>query len=55
METPNHNSEILLNEYFYINNCIAENAELNYENYLNDIDFFSREDFENDILEENSF
>lgn len=56
METPNHNSEILLNEYFYTNHYSnIENAEFDYENYLDDIENFFREDFENDILEEDIF
>ena len=53
METPNHNSEIIFNEDTYtINWSDIENTEIDYENYLDDIENFFREDFENDILED---
>ncbi|UTX47512.1 hypothetical protein [Chryseobacterium sp. MA9] len=47
METPNTN--ILFNEDLYtIEWSDIENAEMDYENYLNDIENFLREDFEED-------
>ena len=53
METPNHNSDIVFNENLYtITWTDIENAEIDYENYLDDIENFFREDFENDVLEE---
>ncbi|MFC0428055.1 hypothetical protein ACFFG8_14895 [Chryseobacterium scophthalmum] len=53
METPNHNSAIVFNEDLYtITWADIENTEIDYENYLDDIENFFREDFENDILEE---
>ncbi|WP_210148613.1 hypothetical protein [Chryseobacterium scophthalmum] len=53
METPNHNSDIVFNEDLYtITWADIENVEIDYENYLDDIENFFREDFENDILEE---
>lgn len=53
METPNHNSDIVFNEKLYtITWTDIENAEIDYENYLDDIENFFREDFENDVLEE---
>lgn len=54
METPNHNSsDISFNEDLYtITWTDIENTEIDYENYLDDIENFFREDFENDILEE---
>ncbi|WP_299182319.1 hypothetical protein [uncultured Chryseobacterium sp.] len=54
METLNHNSDIVFDEELYtIEWSDIENAEIDYENYLNDIENFFREDFENDVLEEN--
>ncbi|MEJ5103214.1 hypothetical protein [Chryseobacterium sp. MYb328] len=53
METPNHNTDILFDEDLYtVEWSDIENAEIDYENYLNDIENFFREDFEEDILEE---
>lgn len=53
METPNHNSEIIFNEDTYtINWSDIENTEIDYENYLDDIENFFKDDFENDILED---
>lgn len=54
METHNPNSDIVFDEELYtIEWRDIENAEIDYENYLNDIENFFREDFENDVLEEN--
>ncbi|WET48245.1 hypothetical protein PYS58_16910 [Chryseobacterium indologenes] len=56
METPNHNTDILFDEELYtVEWSDIENAEMDYENYLNDIENFFREDFEEDILEEDVF
>lgn len=53
MKTPNHNSDIIFNEDVYtINWSDIENTDIDYENYLSDIENFFREDFENDVLEE---
>lgn len=53
METPNHNSDIVFNEDVYtIDWSDIENTDIDYENYLSDMENFFREDFENDILEE---
>jgi len=53
METPNHNSDISFNQDLYtVSWTDIENTEIDYENYLDDIENFFREDFENDILEE---
>lgn len=53
METSNHNSDIISNKnLFTIEWSDIENAEIDFENYLDDIENFFREDFENDILEE---
>ncbi|MCL8536332.1 hypothetical protein [Chryseobacterium gallinarum] len=53
METTHHNSHIDFDEDLYtIEWSDIENAEMDYENYLNDIENFFREDFENDTLEE---
>ncbi len=39
METPNHNSDILFDEELYtVEWSDIENAEMDYENYLNDIE-----------------
>lgn len=55
METPNRNTDIVFDEDLYtINWSDIENAEIDYENYLNDIENFFREDFENDIFEEDN-
>lgn len=56
METPNHKSDILFDEELYtIEWSDIENAEIDYENYLNDIENFFRQDFESDILEEDIY
>lgn len=53
METPNYNSDISFYQNLYtITWTDIENTEIDYENYLDDIENFFREDFENDILEE---
>lgn len=53
METPNHNPDITFDEELYtVEWSDIENAEIDYENYLDDIENFFREDFENDTLEE---
>jgi hypothetical protein len=53
METSNHNSDtISKKDLFTIEWSDIENAEIDFENYLDDIENFFREDFENDILEE---
>lgn len=53
METPNHISDTISdNELYTIEWSDIENAETDYENYLTDIENFFREDFENDILEQ---
>ncbi|MFZ4930624.1 hypothetical protein [Chryseobacterium sp. Mn2064] len=55
METPNQKTDHLFDEDLYtIEWSDIENAEIDYENYLNDIENFFREDFDNDILEEDS-
>lgn len=56
METPNHNPDTIFDEELYtIEWSDIENAEIDYENYLDDIESFFREDFENDALEENIY
>lgn len=56
METPNHNPDILFDEDLYtIEWSDIEHAEMDYENYLNDIENFFKEDFENDLPEENIY
>lgn len=56
MEAPNHNPDILFDEDLYtIEWSDIENAEMDYENYLNDIENFFREDFETEISEENIY
>ncbi|WP_313092891.1 hypothetical protein [Chryseobacterium flavum] len=55
METTNHNPDIIFDEDLYtIEWSDIENAEMDYENYLNDIENFFRQDFENDIFEEDT-
>lgn len=52
METPDHNSDTVFNEDIYtISWSEIENTETDYENYLDEIENFFREDFENDTLE----
>lgn len=56
MQTPDHNPDILFDEDLYtIEWSDIEHAEMDYENYLNDIESFFREDFENAIPEENIY
>lgn len=53
METQNNNSDTVFNEDLYtVSWSDIENTEIDYENYLNDLENFFREDFENDILED---
>lgn len=56
MQTPNHNLDKIFDEELYtIEWSDIENAEIDYENYLTDIENFFREDFEKDILEEDIY
>lgn len=56
MQTPNHNPDTIFDEELYtIEWSDIENAEIDYENYLTDIENFFREDFEKDILEEDIY
>ncbi|MGG5209127.1 hypothetical protein ACQWU4_09260 [Chryseobacterium sp. MIQD13] len=56
METPNHNPDILFDEDLYtIEWSDIEHLEMDYENYLDDIENFFREDFEDCIPEENIY
>lgn len=56
METPEYNTDIISEENLYtISWSDIENTEPDYENYLNEIENFFREDFENDIIEEDIF
>ncbi|WP_180277168.1 hypothetical protein [Chryseobacterium sp. 52] len=56
METPDHNPDILFDEDLYtIEWSDIEHAEMDYENYLNDIENFFREDFTDGIPEENIY
>lgn len=53
MEKPNHPSDIFFSEDNYTIEWIdIENAELDAERYLNDIENFFRRDFENNMPEE---
>ncbi len=53
METPNHHSDIALDETLYITDWgDIGNIETDYENYLDDIEAFFRDEFENDIPED---
>lgn len=53
METLHHHSDTIFDEELYtIEWSDIENAEIDNENYLNEIESFFRDDFENDILEE---
>ncbi|SMP06441.1 hypothetical protein [Chryseobacterium profundimaris] len=53
METPNEHSDTVSDGNLYPVEWIdIENTENDYENYLNDIEAFFRNDFENDILED---
>lgn len=56
MKTPDHNPDTVFNEDLYtIEWSDIENAEMDYDNYLNDIENFFRKDFENDVIEEETF
>ncbi|MDF2551939.1 MAG: uncharacterized protein K0R77_1214 [Chryseobacterium sp.] len=56
MEMPEYNTDIIFDENLYtISWNDIENTEIDYDNYLNEIENFFREDFENDILEEEIF
>ena len=53
MESPDYNTTTTFEKETYtINWGDIENIEIDYDNYLNEIENFFREDFENDILEE---
>lgn len=53
METPNQHYDTVSDDHPYtINWSDVENTENDYENYLDDIETFFRDDFENDILED---
>ncbi|WP_178337302.1 hypothetical protein [Chryseobacterium takakiae] len=53
METPNQHYDTVSDDHPYtINWSDVENIENDYENYLDDIETFFRDDFENDILED---
>lgn len=54
MQTPTHQTDTTWDESFYtIEWSDIENAEIDYENYLSDIENFFKEDFEKDTIEEN--
>ena len=56
MELPDHNTDLILDKDVYtINWSDIENTEIDYDNYLKEIENFLREDFDNDILEEDIF
>lgn len=56
METPNHNQDMPIDEDLYtIEWSDIENTEMDYDNYLNDIENFFRQDFENDTAEEDIY
>lgn len=56
METPNHNQDMPIDEDLYtIEWSDIENTEIDYDNYLNDIENFFRQDFENDTAEEDMY
>lgn len=53
METPDHHSDIALDETLYTTDWSdIGNTETDYENYLDDIEAFFRDEFENDIPED---
>lgn len=53
MTPPTQNPDTTFEKELYtIEWSDIENAEIDYENYLTDIENFFKEDFENDILEE---
>ncbi len=56
METPNHTTDTIFEKDTYtITWSDIENTEIDFENYLDEIENFFREDFENDIIEEDIF
>ena len=56
MESPDHNTDLISDKDIYtINWSEIENTEIDDDNYLNEIENFFREDFDNDILEEDVF
>ncbi|MDQ1804702.1 hypothetical protein ACNFU2_15010 [Chryseobacterium sp. PTM-20240506] len=56
METQNHNPDIIFDTDLYtIEWSDIENVEIDYENYLNDIELFFKEDFENENLEDDIY
>jgi len=56
MEISKPNSHISINESLYtIEWSDIEHIEIDYDNYLNDIENFFREDFESDVLEEDFY
>ncbi|WP_312176711.1 hypothetical protein [Chryseobacterium sp.] len=53
METPNQHYDTVSDDPLYTIDWIdIENAENDYENYLDAIETFFRDDFENDTLED---
>lgn len=53
MKTPNQLPDTFSDEYLdTIDENNIENAENDLENYLDDIETFFRDDFENDIIED---
>lgn len=56
METPNHNSDMIFNEDLYtIEWSDIENAGIDYDHYLNDLESFFSQDIETEILEEDIY
>ena len=56
MESLDHNPTTNLDiDIYTLNWNDIEDTEIDYDNYLNDIESFFREDFENDISEEKTF
>jgi len=56
MEIPNYETDTILDQDIYtLTWSDIENTEIDYENYLNEIEHFFKDDFENDILEEDIF
>lgn len=56
MESPDQNTDLIFDKNIYtITWGDIENAEIDYDNYLNEIENFFREDFENDTLEEDIY
>jgi len=53
MDTTIHHSETISDDNLYtINWSDIENMEIDYDNYLNEIESFFKKDFENDLSEE---